>query len=278
MRLSPKSAQPTTSGFQRDRDPLAESRGSASGRVWGSAPSRRSRQHRVSKGTMSLWQSPEAAPLAGFGAAPQIDRRSMQPLGAPQRMNFPTVQWTVGKEVIPHGVGKCREATKGTARSAPCKRGRSLINLISVHKKTERNFPLVKRVVSLCFFIALFKCIFMFQFWKLRFLNRREKRKPGVLGDALSCRASPLQKQSTGLFSDSPLAGRLKASSTCGRPWGAAPNPARGAASGLCQRDIVPLETRCLSAAPIWDSVTSPAIAFSEMPHLFSRLGLAKRT
>ncbi|MBP3379700.1 MAG: hypothetical protein J6K77_02400, partial [Ruminococcus sp.] len=27
--------------------------------------------------------------------------------------------------------------------------------------------------------------------------------------------------------------------------WGAAPNPARGAASGLCQRDIVPLESRC---------------------------------
>ncbi|MBP3380086.1 MAG: hypothetical protein J6K77_04415, partial [Ruminococcus sp.] len=26
--------------------------------------------------------------------------------------------------------------------------------------------------------------------------------------------------------------------------WGAAPNPARGAASGLCQRDIVPLETQ----------------------------------
>ena len=27
--------------------------------------------------------------------------------------------------------------------------------------------------------------------------------------------------------------------------WDSVPNPARGAASGLCQRDIVPLETRC---------------------------------
>ncbi|MBP3379478.1 MAG: hypothetical protein J6K77_01270 [Ruminococcus sp.] len=41
-------------------------------------------------------------------------------------MNPKTVQWTVFGEVIPHGVGKCREATKGTARSALCKRERPL--------------------------------------------------------------------------------------------------------------------------------------------------------
>ena len=90
--------------------------------AWGSAPSRRSRQNRVSKGARPLLQSPEAAPLAGFGAEPQVDRRSTVPSGALQGVNFKTVQWTVLKEVSPHGVGKCREATKGTARSALCKR------------------------------------------------------------------------------------------------------------------------------------------------------------
>ena len=73
----------------------------------------------------------------------------------------------------------------------------------------------MKKEISLyLYLICLLKCIF---FGKLRLSNRREKNKPGVLGDALSCRASPLRKQSTGLFSGSPLAGRLKASSTSGR-------------------------------------------------------------
>ena len=68
------------------------------GRVWDRVPNRRSRQHRVSKGAMPLLQSPEAAPLAGVGAAPQIDRRSMFTLGALQGVNPQTVQWTVWGE------------------------------------------------------------------------------------------------------------------------------------------------------------------------------------
>ena len=49
-------------------------------------------------------------------------------------------------------------------------------------------------------------------------------------GNALSCRAFPLQKQSTGLFLNSPFAERLSA------VWGVAPLPTRGSASGLRQR------------------------------------------
>ena len=72
------------------------------------------------------------------------------PLGALQGVNFKTVRWTVLKEVIPHGVGKCREATKGTARSALCKRERPLkfpvyffcgYRKISVTKKAGKISP-----------------------------------------------------------------------------------------------------------------------------------------
>ena len=74
------------SGFQRDFIPLAESRGGAFGGVWGKAP------HTVGRSAKGEFQNSPVDCL---------------------------------KEVIPHSVGKCRKATKGTARSAPCKRGRS---------------------------------------------------------------------------------------------------------------------------------------------------------
>ena len=69
-------------GFQRDYIPLAESRGGAFGGVWGKAP---------------------------------------LPQGAPQRVNFKTVRWTVLKE------------------RTPCKRGRSLkfILLFGIKKRTH---------------------------------------------------------------------------------------------------------------------------------------------
>ena len=47
---------------------------------------------------MPLLQSPEAAPLAGFGTESQIDRRSTMPLGALQGVNPKTVRWTVSGE------------------------------------------------------------------------------------------------------------------------------------------------------------------------------------
>ena len=57
----------------------------------------------VSKGIISLWQSPETASLVGSGAKLHI-----KPLSAPQRVNFKIVQRTILKE------------------ETPCKRGRSL--------------------------------------------------------------------------------------------------------------------------------------------------------
>ena len=99
---------------------------------------------------MPLLQSPEAEPLAGFGTESHVDRRSTFTLGALQGVNPKTVQWTVFGEVIPHGVGKCREATKGTARSALCKRERPLelpvyffrdYRKISVTKKAGKISP-----------------------------------------------------------------------------------------------------------------------------------------
>ena len=62
-----------------------------------------------------------------------------------------------------------------------------------------------------------FSLFCMYSFGKLKYFHRRERNKPEILGDALSCRASPLFQQSTGLLENSPLAERLKAASTCGR-------------------------------------------------------------
>ena len=181
------------------------------------------------------------------------------PLGAPQRVNFPTVQWTVGKEVSPHGVGKCREATKGTARSAPCKRGRSLINFLSIYKKIERNFPLSKRKISLYPFINLFECIFYVSILETEIPESPRKKKTGNFRGRSLLQSVPSPKTvHRTVFGFTPCRAP-KGWVDLRLTWDSVPNPARGAASGLCQRDNVPLETQCLSASPIWGAAPNPA-------------------
>ena len=51
--------------------------------------------------------------------------------------------------------------------------------------------------------------------------------------------------------------------------WDSVPNPARGAASGLCQRDIVPLETRCCRLRRLG----TPSQTLPEAPPLDSAKG-----
>ena len=139
MEQNPLSSRKKKNGCHRKRWQLYFFRKSRAG---SSRVDRRSTNIGFQKGQCPFCRVQRQRLWQGLGQRPKVDRRSTMPSGAPQRVNFQTVQWTVWKEVIPHGVGKCREATKGTARSAPCKRGRSLINLMFVHKKTERNFPL----------------------------------------------------------------------------------------------------------------------------------------
>ena len=198
---------PTTSGFKRGNAPFAESRGSASGRVWGSAPYRRSRQHRVSKGIMPLWQSPEAAPLAGFGAAPQ---------GRPE----------VDVYFRRHARGESENSPvdcfwRGDAlqeRASPYKFPAYFFRgdlIISVTKKAGKISP----------------CLYIYMD------NQFLRERPLLQG----VHSFPTVHRTVGKFT---LCGAPEGCIDLRSIWGAAPNPARGAASGLCKRGIAPLETR----------------------------------
>ena len=166
------------------------------------APSRRSRQNRVSKGTMSLWQSPEAAPLAGFGAAPQgrpqVDdafRRSAKgefpnsPVDCLERGNalqeraFPqklkatphkarlTALHVICLHIFRHITQKsldrrqpaCVIFMQSDEKSDCASAAQSLcgVALMSVHKKAEGNFHLLKMEVSLCFLLVFLKISFL---------------------------------------------------------------------------------------------------------------------
>ena len=154
---------------------------------------------------MPLLQSPEAAPLAGFGTESHVDRRSTFTSGAPQMVNFPTVRWTVGKE--------------GT----PCKRGRSLKTCCSYIKRQGEFFP---------------------AFSVTEILFSPQKTKTGSFRGRSLLQSVPSFKTVHWTVLKFTPCRAPEVNVDLRSTWDSVPNPARGAASGLCQRDIVPLETR----------------------------------
>ena len=174
---------------------------------------------------MSLWQSPEAAPLAGFGAAPQ---------GRPQVDVY------------------FRRPARGESENSPVDcfwRGDALqeraspINFRFISFAATRKFQLPKRQGK---FLPASLCT------DNKFLRERPLLQ-GALR-AVPFVASRHFPTPWGITSFPTVHWTVGKFTLCGAPkgcidlrsiWDSVPNPARGAASGLCQRGIAPLETRC---------------------------------